>query len=1050
MNRVRDAWVDGALNFSAPFVVRPVATTLITLGLALAGVLAYFQLPVAPLPQVEFPTISVQANLPGASPETMAATVAQPLERQFAQIPGVTQMTSSSFLGQTGITIQFELDRNLDGAAQDVQSAISAASGQLPRNLPSAPRYQKVNPADAPIIGYNFQSDVLPLTELDDLVENIIGQRIAQIDGVGNIGMPGQQKPAIRVQIDPIKLAATGLSLEDVRAVITTASTNSPKGYVDVDTKSYTILGNDQLTKAEEFNDVVLTFRNGAPVHISDIGRAVTGPENARSAAWQADGKRSINFAVSRQPGANVVETVARIEATMEQIKPLLPSSVKILKYQDRVQTIKASVAEVRTTLLITAVLVVFIIFIFLRNTWATIIPALAIPLSTVGAFAGMYVFGYTIDNLSLMAMTIAVGFVVDDAIVMLENIYRHIEEGMEPYDAAIKGAGEIGFTIISMSLSLIAVFIPLLLMSGIVGRLFHEFAMTVCITILISGVVSLTLTPMMCSRFLRHETGQHGAFYNAIEKGFKVLAEFYGRTLDIALNWQRTVFGVFVGTVILSGVLYVVVPKGFFPQQDTGMLGGNLEASPDISFNELSRVALAAHMIVAADPDIENLGTAIGIGRGSNGGLMSILLKPESVRKSSAEDIINRLRPKLAQLEGVRVFLQSNQDITLGGRGTKTQYQYTLTDIDTQELSDFVDQLVKRLVTMPSMRDVTTDAQGGVTTATLAIDRDKAAQYGIQPQLIDDILYDAFGQRQASQYFTQVNTYKIILEVLPEMRGTLATLDKIFVKSPLTGVQIPLSTFIKVDTKPVSSMSVNHQGQFPATTVSFNLAPGFALGDAVDAIQKIQEELGAPANLSGTFQGTAKGFQDSLATQPYLVAAAIVAVYVILGMLYESYIYPLAILSTLPSAGVGALLILIIFQYDLSVIALVGVILLIGLVKKNGIMMVDFAVTAQRERGATPMEAIREACRLRFRPIMMTSMAALLGGLPLVIAGGAGHELRRPLGLAMVGGLLVSQVLTLYTTPVVFLYLERLRARMQSKRSSVAQSISPQEHPAE
>ena len=1013
------------------------------------GAAAYPFLPIAALPTVDFPTISVNANLPGASPETMAVSVAQPLERQFSQIPGVTQMTSTSILGRTEITVQFDLDRNIDGAAQDVQSAINAAGGQLPRTMPAPPSYNKVNPADGPLLGMAYQSDVLPLTELDDMVENLVLQQVSQLPGVGKANVMGQQKPAIRVQIDPIKLAATGLSMEEVRAIINAASTNSPKGSIEVGAKGYTIYSNDQLVQAEAFNDVVLAFRNGSPVRVSDIGRAVNGAENTKMITRDAEGRPAIATFISKQPGANTVETGDLVEAAVKKAQALLPPSVRAYKFHDRMQTIRASVAEVKETLIITALLVVLVIFIFLRNIWATIIPALAIPLAIVGTFAGMYLLNYSIDNLSLMAMSIAVGFVVDDAIVMLENIYRHIENGMSPMEALIKGSAEIGFTIVSMSLSLVAVFIPLLLMGGLIGRLFREFAMTVSMTILLSGIVSLTTTPMLCSKFLKHEHGQsHGKLYMAIERGFRAMFDFYVRTLDIAFQRHRTVFAVFLATIALSGVLYLLVPKGFFPQQDIGLMSTVVEGAQDISFAEMDRLQDQVRAVVAADPDIMGIASTAPFGGQSiNIGRIISVLKPHRERKATADEIIARLRPQLAKITGVRAYMQSAQDIVIGARAARTQYQYTLQDVDVHELYEWTPMLTAAIGKLPMVRDVASDLQTGATTATLTIDRDQAARYGIQPQLIDDTLYDAFGQRQVGQYFTQVNTYRIIMEVLPELQGDMRTLDKIFVKSPSTGQQVPLSTFIKVDTKPVSSLSISHQGQFPAATISFNLAPGAALGDAVKAIEDLSLNMGAPAGLKGTFQGTAQAFKESLASQPYLIAAAILSVYVILGMLYESYIYPWAILATVPSAGVGALLTLLVAGYDLSVIGLVGVLLLIGIVKKNGIMMVDFAINAQRQRGAEPLAAIREACHLRFRPIMMTSFAALLGGLPLMLSMGAGSEMRRPLGFAMVGGLLVSQVLTLYTTPIVYLYLERFRTRKQRHEAAAPVGVP---HPAE
>ena len=940
------------------------------------------------------------------------------------------------------------MDRDIDGAAQDVQAAITSALGTLPRNMPAPPRYEKTNPSEGSILGYTYTSDVLPMTELSDIVQNIVVQQITQLPGVGNVNVGGIQRPSIRVQIDPLKLAATGLSLEDVRATLAAASTDSPKGTIDVDTKSFTIYGNDQLTKAEEYNDIILAYRNDAPVRVRDVGQAVNAGENTKSISFDTQGHLALVSFVNRQPGANIVETADGVKKAVERLNTFLPPSVKPYLFADRTEVIRASVDEIRTTLLITAVLVIFVTFVFLRNIRATILPACAIPLSLLGTCAGMYLFNYSLDNLSLMALTIAVGFVVDDAIVMLENIYRHIENGETPMNAALKGASEVGLTIVTMSVSLVAVFIPLLLMSGVVGRMFHEFAMTVAMTIMISSVVSLTLTPMLGARILRKEGHQHGRVYRAVERGFDNLFGFYRRTLDIALVHQRKVFAVFVATVIATVGLYVIVPKGFFPQQDNGNIQGQIEAAQDASVTEVIKRVEEVRKIVVADPAVTDFAIQLASGFGGqtpNNARISISLKPRNERDVTSQEVIDRLRPKFAGLEGTRVFLQANQDIRLGGRGTRTQYQYTLQDVDAAELSEWSDKILAKMETLPQLHDVATDKQTGASTATLTIYRDAASRYGIQAQVIDDTLYDAFGQRQVGQYSTQVNSYKIILEVAPEFQNDLRTLERLYVKSPLTGAQVPLSTFVKVDTGKVTSLSVSHQGQFPAVTLSFNLAAGYALGEAVDAINQAQTDMGVPAGVRGTFQGAAGAFQESLRTQPYLIAAAVLAVYIILGMLYESFIYPLAILSTLPSAGVGALLILLLARYEFSVIALIGVILLIGLVKKNGIMMVDVAIKLQREQAKPSLEAIREACLLRFRPIMMTSSAALLGGLPLMLASGAGSELRRPLGLAMVGGLIVSQLLTLYTTPVVFLYLDRLRNRRATERA-----MAPEPTPAE
>ncbi len=1017
------------MSISSPFIRRPVATSLLMAAILLIGIAAYPLLPVAPLPRVEFPTIQVTANLPGASPETMASTVAQPLERQFSQISGVAQMTSVSVGGSTQVVVQFDLERNIDGAALDIQAAINNAGGQLPRNLPNPPVFRKVNPADSPILILAVQSAVLPLIEVDDYADNILSQQISQISGVSQVLIGGEQKRSIRVQVDPARLAAMGMTLEDVRQLLVTATVDAPKGTLDGAQQAFAIYANDQLTKSHELNDVVLAWRNGAPVRVRDIGAAVDGPENARLAGWQ-NGKRGIQLLIFKQPGANVIDTVERIKAALPKLRAAIPPSVTVETIVDRTVTIRASLHEVQFTLLLSIALVVMVIFLFLRNLWATIIPSITVPLALVGTFAVMYLFGYSLNNLTLMALTIAVGFVVDDAIVMLENIYRHIEEGMSPGEAALKGAGEIGFTIISISLSLIAVFIPLLLMGGIVGRLFREFAMTVAIAVTVSAVVSLTLTPMMCSRFLKHHSGQHGRLYRIIEAFFDALLAGYRRTLDIALRFQFATLMVFFGTLALTAFLYVKIPKGFFPTQDAGVMVGLTEAGQDVSFAEMARRQVMAARVIASDPAVAAVSSSIGAGLGGqtgNNGRIWTNLKPFEERDVTVQQVIARLRPQLAEIEGIRVFFQAAQDINIGGRLAKTQYQYTLQDADPAELYEWLPKIMTGLQALPLLRDLATDQQVAGTTATLTIDRDRAARFGVQPQLIDDTLYDAFGQRQVAQYFTQLNSYKVILEASPDMQGDMATIEKLYVRAR-DCASVPLSSFVTVDTKRIAPLAISHQSQFPAVTISFNLGPDAALGQAVDAINAAMARLNTPATLRGTFQGTAQAFQASLGTQPYLIAAALIAVYIILGVLYESFILPITILSTLPSAGVGALLMLMAAGQDLSVIALIGVILLIGIVKKNGIMMVDFAIGAERQRGATPQEAIREACLMRFRPILMTTMAALLGGLPLMLGSGAGSELRRPLGYAMVGGLLLSQVLTLYTTPVVYLYLDRLQ----------------------
>jgi len=1016
-------------GISAPFIRYPIGTSLMMAGILFVGLVAYPLLPVAPLPQVDFPTIQITAQLPGASPETMASSVAQPLERQFAQIPGIAQMTSTSYLGTTAVTIQFDLNRNIDGAANDVLAAINAAGGQLPKNLPSPPTYRKVNPADSPILLLSATSDTLPLTTVSDSVDAQLAQQISQISGVAQVVIGGQQKPSIRVQVDPAKLVAKGLSLEDVRNQIAITTVDSPKGNIDGEKRAFTIYSNDQLLDSKDWNDVIIAYRNGGPLRIRDIGQAVTGPEDAKQAAW-ANGKRGVFLVVYKQPGANVIDTVDKIKSLLPRLVAAIPASIKVDVISDRTTTIRAAVEDVQFTLLLTIFLVVMVIFVFLRSFWATVIPAVTVPLALLGACALMWVFGYTLDNLSLMALTIAVGFVVDDAIVMLENIARYVEAGEKPLAAAYKGASEIGFTIMSISISLVAVLIPLLLMGGIIGRLFREFAVTLAMTIFVSMVVSLSLTPMMCSRFLRShsEAPKHGRLYQLSERGFDGMLRTYERGLDLALRWRLTTLTIFFVTLGLSVYLFTIIPKGFFPQQDIGLITSTSEASQDTSFAEMKRRQEALGQVVMADPAVASVAMVIGgNGRAGNNGSVYITLKPLSERDASAQQIIARLRPKLEKIEGARLYMQAAQDVRLGGRPTRTQFEFTLQDANLDELNEWAPKVLARMKTLPELRDVATDQQTEGTTLQVKINRDAASRYGIQPQLIDDTLYDAFGQRQVTQYFTQLNSYHVILEILPELQGSFDTLDKLYVKSPTTGDQVPLSAFASWTSVPVRPLSISHQGQFPAITISFNLAPNAALGQATDAIQKAMAELGTPATLNSSFQGTAQAFQQSLGTVPLLILAALVVVYLILGILYESYIHPLTILSTLPSAGVGALAILMAAGYDFSLIALIGIILLIGIVKKNGIMMVDFAISAERDENLTPEQSIRKAALLRFRPIMMTTMAALLGGVPLMLGTGTGSEIRQPLGYAMVGGLFVSQALTLFTTPVVYLYLDKL-----------------------
>jgi HAE1 family hydrophobic/amphiphilic exporter-1 len=1034
------------VNISRPFIERPVATTLLMAGLLLVGLAAFPLLPVAPLPQVDFPTIQVSAQLPGASPEIMASSVAQPLETQFAQIAGVSQMTSTSALGTTQITLQFNLDRSIDAAAQDVQTAIDAAGGQLPKNLPAPPNQRKVNPADSPILIFAVHSDVLPVTTVDDYAETVIAQQLSQLPGIAQVNVGGQQKPAVRVQIDPLKLAAVGLQLEDVANLITNASVDAPQGAITGPEKNFTIYDNDQLLKAAPWNDVILAYRKGAPIRIRDVGVAVDGPENTQVRGFQ-NGKTGILLIIFKQPGTNVIEAVRSIKAALPHVMTSVPPSLKVDQVVDRTVTIQASVKDVEFSLMVAIALVVTVIFLFLRSFWATAIPGITVPLALFGTAALMYVIGYSLDNLSLMALTIAVGFVVDDAIVMLENIYRHIEEGLTPYEAAIKGAGEIGFTILSISISLVAVFIPLLLMSGIIGRLFREFAVTVTMTIAVSAVVALTLSPMMGALFLRDEKhARHGRLYLMLERGFQWLIDHYARGLDFVLRHQRATLISFLATVGVAAILYVIVPKGFFPQQDTGIIAGLAEGPQDVSFNEMWRLQHRLMDVASRDSAVASYGAFVGGGRPLNTGFVILGLKPRDQRDATADQVIERLRRKIAAVPGGTLFLQAQQDLNVGGRTSRTQYQYTLQDASLEELNTWAPRLLAELKQLPQLRDVASDQQSSSSKLTLVIDRDQAARFGIQPALIDNTLYDAFGQRQVTQYFTQLNSYHVVLEVTPALQGDPNTLHKIYIRSPVTGQQVPLSTFTHFDTGHTSYLSINHQGQFPAVTLSFNLAPGVALGDAVTAIQKTARAIHMPAAIAGTFQGTAQAFQASLKTAPLLILAALLAVYIILGVLYESYIHPLTILSTLPSAGVGALLMLMLFHFDLSVVGLVGIILLIGIVKKNGIMMVDFALHAERNEHLAPEEAIRKACLLRFRPIMMTTMAAILGALPLMLGRGTGSELRQPLGFTMVGGLVLSQMLTLFTTPVIYLYLDRLSvrwARKHPQRESAAGAIA-------
>jgi hydrophobe/amphiphile efflux-1 (HAE1) family protein len=1023
------------VNLSALCINRPFATALLMVGLLLCGLVCYPLLPVSPLPDVNYPTISVTAELPGADPQTMAPSVATPLEEQFGQIPDIVQMTSSSTLGYSTITLQFGLKRNIDGAASDVLAAINAAGGQLPPNMTFPPTIRKVNPADTPILVLAVTSDTVPLTTVDAYAENILLEKIAQVPGVGLVGIGGQQKPAIRIQVDPLALAARGLGLETVRSVIGNANVDLPKGTLNSPRVSYTLNTNDQLLEPDQYDNLIIAYQHGSPVRVRDIGRAVSGPENNLLAGWENE-KRAIILAIQRQPGANVVATVDAVKAALPRLQASIPPTIKVSILSDRTQTIRASIADVQSTLLLSVALVVMVIFLFLRNLWATIIPAITIPLALIGTFAVLYVLGYSLDNLSLMALTIAVGFVVDDAVVVIENVVRHLEEGLSPMQATLKGAGEIGFTIISITLSLIAVFIPLFLMPGYVGLLFREFAITIGAALVLSLLISLTLTPVMCSRLLRPEAKQHSRPYLLFEAGFNRLLGLYSRSVRRALKHRFITLMVMFGTIAVTGYLYVVIPKGFFPQQDTGMIIAIAEAAQDVSFTGMSERMEAVVRVILKDPAVASVGSQIGATGGStlNDGRMFIALKPETERTASADEIIARLGPELARLEGVKVYMQAAQDITIGARVSRTQYQYTLVDADAGELSHWAPIFQEKLKTIPGMTDVASDQADQGRLIDITVNRDAASSYGILPATVDNTLDDAFGQRIVSTMFEPLNQYHVILEVEQAFQTGPDALKDLYVGTP-TGQQVPITALVDVNSM-ATPIAINHQGQFPSVTLSFNLKPGTSIGEAVDAIRAVEQQLGKPASLTTSFQGNAQAFESSLSKEPILIAAALVVIYIILGVLYESAVHPITILSTLPSAGIGALLMLMAFHFDLSVIALIGIILLIGIVKKNGIMLVDFALDAERNHGMAPEDAIYQACLLRFRPILMTTTAALLGGVPLMLGTGTGSELRQPLGYTIVGGLMLSQLLTLYTTPVVYLYLDRLSARWMAGSS--------------
>ena len=1020
---------------SRPFILRPVATSLLMVGITLAGVVAYKQLPVSALPEVDYPTMQVLTFYPGASPEVMASSVTAPLERQFGQVPGLKQMTSTSSFGSSVIILQFNLDLNIDVAEQEVQAAINAGTTFLPRDLPNPPVYSKSNPADAPILTLALTSKTLPLSKVEDSADTTLAQKISQLPGVGLVSISGGQRPAVRIQANPTALAAYGLSLEDVRVALSQANINQAKGNIENARQSFTIGANDQLLASADYRPVIIAYRNGAPVRLTDVATVLDGVENTRQAAWM-DETPAVILNIKRQPGANIISVVDAIEKLLPQLKASMPQAIDIKVLTDRTTTIRASVHDVQFELMLTVALVVMVIFVFLRNFAATVIPSVAVPLSLVGTFGIMYLLGYSLNNLSLMALTISTGFVVDDAIVMIENIARYLEEGESPLQAALKGSDQIGFTIVSLTVSLIAVLIPLLFMGDIVGRLFREFAVTLAVTILVSAFVSLTLTPMMCALLLRHKPeNERSRLYHASERVFEKVIEWYGTTLRWVLEHQPLTLFVTMLTLGATIFLYIIVPKGFFPVQDTGVILGISEAPETISFVGMSARQQRLTKIILEDPDVVSLSSFIGIDGTNptlNTGRIQINLKPLEERHLSANDIIRRLQPKVAAVDDTELYLQPVQDLTVEDRVARTQYQYSLEDADGVELNTWAPRLVAKLQTFPQLRDVASDQQKGGMKATLVIDRDSASRFGITPLQIDDTLYNAFGQRQVSTMFTQLNQYHVILEVDPQFQRNPDSLKSIYIRSS-AGTQVPLSSFTHFEMSN-APLAISHQGQFPVITVSFNLAPGVALGEAVEAIRTAEKEIGFPASIQANFQGTAQAFQNSLANMPILILAALVTVYIVLGVLYESYIHPITILSTLPSAGVGAILALLVTKNDLNVIALIGIILLIGIVKKNAIMMIDFALEYEREQGRTPIESIYQACLLRFRPIMMTTMAALLGAVPLALGSGSGSELRRPLGITIIGGLIVSQVLTLYTTPVIYLYFDRLARRLSRK----------------